>query len=122
MNKILSKLFITALVALPVLAACEPAPPPDKDGDGILDDADKCADKPETKNGFEDTDGCPDEKPPEKPAIPAYAPMGEDADLKKGAAAGIDETNADAKAGELEKALDESIAKLEAAKAAPAKK
>lgn len=35
----------------------------DSDGDGFLDDADKCVDKPETKNGFEDADGCPDEVP-----------------------------------------------------------
>jgi len=35
----------------------------DKDGDGILDDVDKCPDQPETKNGFEDADGCPDELP-----------------------------------------------------------
>ncbi|HKO52885.1 MAG TPA: OmpA family protein [Polyangiaceae bacterium] len=35
----------------------------DKDGDGIFDDKDKCVDKPETKNGFEDEDGCPDNVP-----------------------------------------------------------
>jgi len=35
----------------------------DKDGDGIFDDKDKCVDKPETKNGFEDEDGCPDTVP-----------------------------------------------------------
>jgi outer membrane protein OmpA-like peptidoglycan-associated protein len=35
----------------------------DKDGDGIFDDKDKCIDKPETKNGFEDDDGCPDSVP-----------------------------------------------------------
>jgi outer membrane protein OmpA-like peptidoglycan-associated protein len=35
----------------------------DKDGDGIFDDKDKCVDKPETKNGFEDEDGCPDTIP-----------------------------------------------------------
>ena len=35
----------------------------DKDGDGIFDDKDKCIDKPETKNGFEDDDGCPDTLP-----------------------------------------------------------
>jgi OOP family OmpA-OmpF porin len=35
----------------------------DSDGDGILNRDDKCADKPETKNGFEDADGCPDELP-----------------------------------------------------------
>lgn len=37
----------------------------DKDGDGILDAVDKCPDQPETKNGFEDRDGCPDELPKE---------------------------------------------------------
>jgi len=35
----------------------------DKDADGINDDVDKCPDQPETKNGFEDADGCPDELP-----------------------------------------------------------
>lgn len=35
----------------------------DKDADGIPDDADKCPEQPETKNGFEDADGCPDELP-----------------------------------------------------------
>ncbi len=35
----------------------------DRDGDGIPDAVDKCPDKPETFNGFEDTDGCPDELP-----------------------------------------------------------
>ena len=37
----------------------------DKDGDGVLDDVDKCPDQPETKNGFQDADGCPDELPKE---------------------------------------------------------
>jgi OOP family OmpA-OmpF porin len=37
----------------------------DKDKDQILDPDDKCVDKPETRNGFEDTDGCPDEVPKE---------------------------------------------------------
>ena len=37
----------------------------DSDGDGFMDDVDKCGDKPETKNGFEDGDGCPDEVPTE---------------------------------------------------------
>jgi outer membrane protein OmpA-like peptidoglycan-associated protein len=35
----------------------------DKDGDGIFDDKDKCINEPETKNGFEDSDGCPDKLP-----------------------------------------------------------
>ncbi len=40
------------------------APParvnPDKDRDGITGDADKCPDQPETINGVDDDDGCPD--------------------------------------------------------------
>jgi OOP family OmpA-OmpF porin len=41
----------------------EPPPPPDKkdaDGDGILDDDDKCVDDPEDMDQFQDDDGCPD--------------------------------------------------------------
>jgi outer membrane protein OmpA-like peptidoglycan-associated protein len=33
---------------------------PDRDGDGIPDDQDKCPDRPEDFDGFEDQDGCPD--------------------------------------------------------------
>jgi outer membrane protein OmpA-like peptidoglycan-associated protein len=33
---------------------------PDQDGDGIPDDQDKCPDRAEDKDGFEDQDGCPD--------------------------------------------------------------
>jgi OOP family OmpA-OmpF porin len=32
----------------------------DRDGDGIKDDVDQCPDEPEDKDGFKDTDGCPD--------------------------------------------------------------
>jgi len=40
----------------------------DSDGDGIMDGDDKCPTKPETLNGFDDNDGCPDSKPlTEKP-------------------------------------------------------
>lgn len=35
----------------------------DPDKDGIIGDADKCPNAPETVNGYEDTDGCPDEVP-----------------------------------------------------------
>jgi outer membrane protein OmpA-like peptidoglycan-associated protein len=35
----------------------------DTDGDGILDKDDKCVTEPENRNGWEDTDGCPDEIP-----------------------------------------------------------
>ena len=38
-------------------------PRPDRDGDKIADDDDTCPDKPETRNRFEDADGCPDEVP-----------------------------------------------------------
>jgi outer membrane protein OmpA-like peptidoglycan-associated protein len=37
--------------------------PPDSDGDGFVDPKDKCPNEPETKNGFEDDDGCPDQLP-----------------------------------------------------------
>jgi OOP family OmpA-OmpF porin len=40
-------------------------PDTDPDKDGIVGDADKCPDEPETKNGFQDKDGCPDELPAE---------------------------------------------------------
>lgn len=40
-------------------------PIPDTDGDGFLDPDDQCVDEPETKNGYEDKDGCPDEVPEE---------------------------------------------------------
>jgi outer membrane protein OmpA-like peptidoglycan-associated protein len=35
----------------------------DADGDGLIGASDLCPDKAETKNGFEDADGCPDEIP-----------------------------------------------------------
>lgn len=35
----------------------------DSDGDGFLDEVDKCPYEPETFNGFEDDDGCPDSDP-----------------------------------------------------------
>ena len=35
----------------------------DSDGDGLIDSKDKCPNAAETKNGFEDADGCPDEIP-----------------------------------------------------------
>jgi OmpA-OmpF porin, OOP family len=49
----------------PTVAGVEPdgCPVKDRDGDGIPDHLDKCPDEPETKNGFEDEDGCPDEVP-----------------------------------------------------------
>jgi hypothetical protein len=35
----------------------------DRDGDGVPDDVDKCPDEPETLNGYQDEDGCPDHLP-----------------------------------------------------------
>ncbi len=35
--------------------------PKDTDGDGLLDDVDDCPRKPEDKDGYEDTDGCPED-------------------------------------------------------------
>lgn len=35
-------------------------PPPDRDGDGVPDASDKCPDRAEDSDGFEDDDGCPD--------------------------------------------------------------
>jgi hypothetical protein len=70
--------------------------------------------------------GCPEDPPPpppepeEKPEeviIPPYNPTGDHADLKKEAAAGINKDNAEAKATEIEGALDSAIADLEKAEA-----
>jgi outer membrane protein OmpA-like peptidoglycan-associated protein len=51
----------------PVVEKAPPPPPlpADGDGDGLLDDKDRCPKEPETANGFDDIDGCPDEVPPE---------------------------------------------------------
>lgn len=38
-------------------------PDPDPDKDGVLGEADKCPTEPETTNGYQDADGCPDEVP-----------------------------------------------------------
>lgn len=37
----------------------------DSDGDGLADPEDECPKEPETRNGYQDGDGCPDEVPPE---------------------------------------------------------
>ena len=42
-------------------------PDPDADKDGVNLPGDRCPDKPETRNGFEDEDGCPDENPEKTP-------------------------------------------------------
>jgi len=48
----------------PACPSCE-APNPDPDGDGIIAPDDKCPTAAETRNGFQDADGCPDEIPEE---------------------------------------------------------
>jgi OOP family OmpA-OmpF porin len=50
-------------------ATADGCPIGDTDGDGLKDDADKCPDKPETPNGFQDSDGCPDEGAGRSPAL-----------------------------------------------------
>ena len=54
--------------ACPLVPGVAPdgCPVGDTDGDGILDDVDACPLEPETVNGFEDADGCPDEAPPRR--------------------------------------------------------
>ncbi len=43
------------------IASNPPPPQPgDRDGDGLLDDADRCPEQPEDVDMFEDDDGCPD--------------------------------------------------------------
>jgi hypothetical protein len=37
--------------------------PPDTDGDGVEDAEDECPDTPESVNGYQDGDGCPDVRP-----------------------------------------------------------
>jgi len=39
---------------------CPLEKPQDQDGDGVSDSQDKCPGQPEDRDGFQDTDGCPD--------------------------------------------------------------
>jgi outer membrane protein OmpA-like peptidoglycan-associated protein len=57
--------FLDAVDACPDQPGVAPdgCPLRDTDGDGILDKDDRCVNEPETRNGYEDTDGCPDELP-----------------------------------------------------------
>jgi outer membrane protein OmpA-like peptidoglycan-associated protein len=48
---------------VPVQNVVLDAAPPDRDHDGIPDSVDKCPDEPETFNGYQDEDGCPDVVP-----------------------------------------------------------
>jgi outer membrane protein OmpA-like peptidoglycan-associated protein len=54
---------VEPVVVAPQKVEPPPPPDPDPDHDGILGDADKCPTEPETRNGFEDDDGCPDSVP-----------------------------------------------------------
>lgn len=55
-------LFDRAQAPVPVELPAPAAEPEaqDRDRDGIVDEHDKCIDTPEDKDGFEDTDGCPE--------------------------------------------------------------
>jgi outer membrane protein OmpA-like peptidoglycan-associated protein len=63
--------FADPLDRCPREAGIDPhgCPPPDSDHDGIRDPDDRCPATPETRNGFDDLDGCIDEIPPELTAI-----------------------------------------------------
>jgi outer membrane protein OmpA-like peptidoglycan-associated protein len=50
-----------ALLPLPLLLIAFPAFAGDKDKDGLKGKADTCPEEPETRNGWKDADGCPDE-------------------------------------------------------------
>ena len=47
-----------------------PPQPGDRDGDGILDNVDKCPDQPENYNGYQDEDGCPDDPDTDGDGVP----------------------------------------------------
>ena len=62
--------FGPAAKVIPVHVEEAPPPPPpqpqpdrDRDGDGIVDRLDTCPDEPESKNGIDDEDGCPEPDP-----------------------------------------------------------
>jgi outer membrane protein OmpA-like peptidoglycan-associated protein len=63
--------FLDVDDACPTEAGVDPdgCPLRDVDGDGLLAPADKCPTEPETRNGFEDADGCPDDIPEEVKAF-----------------------------------------------------
>jgi outer membrane protein OmpA-like peptidoglycan-associated protein len=76
--------------------------PPDADGDGVPDATDQCVNKPETHNGFEDEDGCPDEVPEKLTGVTGVMP-------------GITfETNSAKITKESRPTLDETVAVLKA--------
>ena len=91
---------LLATLAVTAIAACEAPPPPPPPPPPVVE--------------------AP--PPPPKPVIPAYEPTGDFAEIKKGAAAGIDENNALAKATAVEGELDTAIKALGDKKAAAPKK
>jgi uncharacterized protein (TIGR03382 family) len=62
-----------ALIGVRLDPRTERAAPPrvleDPDRDGFVGAADKCPELAENKNGFEDTDGCPDDPDPDKDGV-----------------------------------------------------
>jgi outer membrane protein OmpA-like peptidoglycan-associated protein len=68
----LSSWLVVALLcaaALPAPQAAALGKPKDRDNDGIVDTLDKCPDKPENLNGFQDEDGCPDDRDSDRDGI-----------------------------------------------------
>ncbi|HKQ19470.1 MAG TPA: OmpA family protein, partial [Candidatus Eisenbacteria bacterium] len=61
-------------------------PDADRDGDAIVDRLDRCPTEPETKNGIDDEDGCPDETPAPPPPAPTIRNL-EAIDFTRGTAA-----------------------------------
>lgn len=59
--------FLDEADKCPTVAGVAPdgCPDPDADKDGVKSPDDKCPDQAETKNGYQDADGCPDEVPAE---------------------------------------------------------
>lgn len=60
---------VSAPVPEPVVVRAAPPVDPDADRDGVQGAADRCPSAPETRNGHEDDDGCPDTPPPPPPPV-----------------------------------------------------
>ena len=97
--KNIARLLLATLAVTAIASCAEPPPPPPPPPPPVVEPP----------------------PPPPKPVIPAYEPTGDFAEIKKGAAAGIDENTALAKATSTEAELDAAIAALEAAAAAKKK-
>lgn len=61
---------VAATLNLTYYMTMKPKKISDRDGDGIADRKDKCPDQPETVNGVDDTDGCPEILDRDKDGIP----------------------------------------------------